>query len=124
MRPKQGLIVEALPDGGMLVIDEARNQSHALAPQAASVLGCLERGTSELHEIASAVSLEVAAVEAVLAELAAAGLIEENDGSSRREWLARAATVAGAAVGLKLVESIAVPSPAAAQSDRDSQAPV
>ena len=124
MRPKQGLIVEALPDGGMLVIDEARNQSHALAPRAASVLRCLERGATDPAEIATAVSLEPAAVAAVLAELGSAGLIEEREGTSRREWLARAATVAGAAAGIKLVETIAIPSPAAAQSGRDSTAPV
>ncbi|HUP23483.1 MAG TPA: hypothetical protein VNB06_11145 [Thermoanaerobaculia bacterium] len=121
MKLKNGLVVEGLPDGGCLIVDESEKQSHALRPEAASVWHSLEQGTVEVGEIATATGLEAEVVEAALAELEGAGLLESEAGSSRREWLARAATVAGAAVGLKLIETVVTPSPAAAQSLPDEQ---
>jgi hypothetical protein len=123
MKVKSGLVIEALPEGGSLVVDESSQQSHALAPEAARVLRSVEQGLGDVAAIARETSLEPSLVEAALGELARVGLIEEEAGSSRREWLARAAAVAGAAVGLKLVETIATPSPASAQSlvDGDEQ---
>lgn len=56
-----------------------------------------------------------------LSQLAAADLLSEEEGASRRQILSRAATIAGAAVGLKLIETIATPAPAAAQSFQDGQ---
>jgi hypothetical protein len=120
MKVKSGLVVEALPDGGCLIVDERQNQSHALRAEAAAVWHALERGTDP-DELVSVTKLGREIVEAALVELEGAGLVEvEPVGSSRREWLARAATVAGAAAGLKLVETIATPSPAAAQTGSDS----
>jgi DNA-binding transcriptional ArsR family regulator len=117
---KSGLVVEALPDGGCLIVDEAESRSHALRAEAATVWHALERGTDPT-DLVSVTKLGREIVEAALAELEGAGLVEvEQAGSSRREWLARAATVAGAAAGLKLVETIATPSPAAAQTGTDS----
>jgi hypothetical protein len=124
MKIRMGLVVEALPEGGCLVVDESSKQSHALGAEATAVWRCLEGGVDEVVAIAASTGLAGDVVEAALGQLAAAGLIEVESGSSRREWLARAATVAGAAAGLKLIETIATPTPAAAQSlqpDGDSQ---
>jgi hypothetical protein len=119
---KNGLVVEALPDGGCLIVDESEHQSHALRPEAAAVWRATEQ-SSDPGELARATGLERSTVEAALAELEAAKLLVLAEGSSRREWLARAATVAGAVVGLKLVETIATPSPAAAQTAPQDGAP-
>ena len=117
---KSGLVVETLPDGGCLIVDESENRSHALRAEAAAVWHALERG-SDAEDLVAVTKLGREIVEAALVELEGAGLVVvEQVGSSRREWLARAATVAGAAAGLKLVETIATPSPAAAQTGRDS----
>lgn len=116
MKPKSGLIVEALPEGGCLVVDETAQKSHALSAEAAKVWRCLQQGTGEPANIAAVSGVAPDVVEATLVQLAAADLFEVESGSSRREWLARAATVVGAAAGLKLVETIATPSPASAQS--------
>jgi hypothetical protein len=124
MKIKSGLVVERLPDGGCLIVDESEQQSHALGAEAGGVWRCLEGAAAEAHtdlgRIALAAGVGTEVVEATLIELEAAGLVERQSGSSRRQWLARAATVAGAAVGLKLIETIATPSPAAAQSLPDS----
>jgi hypothetical protein len=116
---KSGLVVEALPDGGCLVVDESAQQSHALSAEAAKIWRCLEDGAVEVAGIAAATGLKSDVVEAGMLQLEAAGLLEVAAGSSRRDWLARAAMVAGAAVGLVLVETIATPTPAAAQSLQD-----
>lgn len=119
---KTGLVYEALPDGGCLIVDENEKMSHALRPEAAAVWQASEQ-VSDPRELARVTGLELSTVEAALAELEAAKLVVLSEGSSRREWLARAATVAGAAVGLKLVETIATPSPAAAQTLEQDGAP-
>jgi hypothetical protein len=117
MKIKVGLVIEELPDGGSLILDEGERKSHALRPEAAAVWRQLEQGKHEIAAIAKATGLDAALVESAMSEIVEAGLVEtETAGSSRREWLARAAAVAGAAVGLKLVETIVTPSPAAAQS--------
>jgi hypothetical protein len=117
MKIGSGLVIEDLPDGGCLILDERGHQSHALRSEAAAVLRQIEQGTTEVAAISLATRLDAGLVEAALADLAAAGVLElDASGPSRREWLARAATVAGAVVGLKLVETIVTPSPAAAQS--------
>ena len=119
---KTGLVYEALPDGGCLIVDENEKKSHALRPEAAAVWLASEQ-VSDSRELARMTGLELSTVEAALAELEAAKLVVLSEGSSRREWLARAATVAGAAVALKLVETIATPSPAAAQTAEPDGAP-
>jgi hypothetical protein len=116
MKLKSGLVVEALPDGGCLIVDEAEKKSHSLRPEAALVWRSLESGVAET-ELPAATGLEPAVVATALSQIDEAGLLAgETAESSRREWLVRAAAVAGAAVGLKLVETIVTPSPAAAQS--------
>jgi hypothetical protein len=121
MKVRSGLLVEALPDGGCLVVDEVSHQSHALGAEAAAVWRCVEEGRDQVAAIAATSGLGTDVVEAALAQLESAGLLEVEGGSSRREWLSRAATVAGAAAGLKLIETIATPTPAAAQSQVDGQ---
>ena len=117
MKLKSGLVVEELPDGGCLIVDESMQQSHSLSPEAAAVWRSLGEGAGDVEALAQATRLQPEIVAAALSQLEQAGLLTADAaGSSRREWLARAATVAGAAVGLKLIETIATPSPAAAQS--------
>jgi hypothetical protein len=116
MRIQRGLVVEQLPDGGCLIVDEGNQQSHALAAEAAKVWRCLQHGTFEVGAIVVATGLDATTVEATLAELETAKLIELESVGSRRQLLARAALFTGVAVGLKLVDTIATPSPAAAQS--------
>ncbi len=121
MRKKSGLIVEELPGGGYLVLDEAAGLSHALKPDAAKVWASLEDARSE-EEIAERTGLDAGVVHTAVAELRTAGLLEGGDGgTSRRELLTKAAVVAGAAAALTLIDTIATPSPAAAQSGTDNE---
>jgi hypothetical protein len=124
MKLRSGLVVEKLPDGGCLIVDESAKQSHALRPEAAAVWRSLERGATDAAAVAAETTLGAELVESALAELEAARLLEVEGGASRREWLSRAAAVAGAAVGMKLIETIVTPTPAAAQSQGDEQAPI
>jgi hypothetical protein len=118
MKIKDSLTVEQLPEGGCLILDEGAEMSHALQPEAAAVWRCLERGLSDPSAIARETALPAETVDAALAQMVESGIVEET-GSSRRELLARAAAVAGAAAGLQLIESVATPTPAAAQSQPD-----
>lgn len=124
MRVKQGLIVETMNDGGCLIVDEAAGRSHALQPEAATVWACLEQGVDRPDDIVETASLDAETVHRALIELAECELIESDDRASRRDVLSKAAAVAGAAAGLELVHSIVTPTPAAAQSERDSATPV
>jgi hypothetical protein len=119
MKTKSSLIVEKLEDGGCLIVDGEAEQSHALDSQAAAVWSCLENGVFERTAIAAKTALDTDTVDRALAELAELGLLVPESASSRRELLSRAAAITGAAAGLKLVESVATPTPAAAQSSRD-----
>jgi DNA-binding IclR family transcriptional regulator len=123
MKIKTSLIVEQLPEGGCLILDESTQMSHALQPEAAAVWRCLERGVSDAGAIADETALPTETVDAALAQIAECGLLVDDASSSRRQLLSRAATVAGAAAALKLVESIATPTPAAAQSEVDNLTP-
>jgi DNA-binding IclR family transcriptional regulator len=123
MKTKNGLVVETLPEGGCLILDESTQMSHALQPEAAAVWACLERGVADPPAIARETALPTETVEVALAQIAECGLLENEGSSSRRQLLSRAATVAGAAAALKLVESIATPTPAAAQSQTDTITP-
>jgi hypothetical protein len=120
MKTKSGLVVEQLPEGGCLILDEGAQTSHALRPEAAAVWGCLERGLADPGEIAAETALPTETVEVALAQIAECGLLEDDASSSRRQLLSRAATIAGAAAALELVESVATPTPAAAQSPVDT----
>jgi DNA-binding IclR family transcriptional regulator len=124
MKIKSSLTIEQLPEGGCLILDESAQMSHALRPEAAAVWRCLERGVADPGELARETALPTETVDMALAQIAECGLLEDDASSSRRQLLSRAATVAGAAAALKLVESIATPAPAAAQSREDSATPV
>jgi hypothetical protein len=119
MNVKQGLIVENLPEGGCLVLDESAGKSHALRPEAAVVWTCLTAGVDDPATISERTSLDAETVHRALIELAECDLVESAPAASRRQLLSRAATIAGAAAGLKLIESVATPTPAAAQSNVD-----
>lgn len=116
MKTKSHLITEELPEGGALVVDEKAQLSHALEPQAAAVWACLEQGATETAAIAEKTGRTEAEVDEALAQIHAVGLLETAEGDSRREFLKRAAGLAGAAAGLTLIHSVATPKPAAAQS--------
>lgn len=120
MKLKSAVIVETLDDGGCLIVDEDAQQSHALGPEAAAVWSCLESGTFEREAIAAQTSLGLDTVDRALGALAETDLLEAESASSRREILTRAATIAGAAAGLQLIETVATPTPAAAQSEPDT----
>ena len=109
-------VVENLADGGRLLVDGDAEKSHALSPEAAAVWSCLEEGSFDRDRIVAQTSLDGETVDRALAEFAECGLLDTGSASSRRELLSRAAAIAGAAAGLKLVESVATPTPAAAQS--------
>lgn len=120
MKIKSPLIVEKLEDGGCLVVDEDAQQSHALGPQAAAVWACLESETFDRNAIAAETSLDRDTVDRALAELTETGLLVPDSDATRREILSRAAAIVGAGAGLALIDSVATPTPAAAQSPDDS----
>lgn len=123
MKIKSSLMTEYLADGGALVVDEHAQLSHALEPQAAEVWTCLEQGTTETAAIAEKTGRSEAEVDEALAQIHTAGLLETSEGDSRREFLKRAAGLAGAAAGLTLIQSAATPTPAEAQSLGSDGAP-
>lgn len=124
MKAKEGLVVESLCEGGCLIVDEAAGKSHALQAEAAAVWTCVRDGIDDPQAIAERTALAPGTVDRALAELADCELVEATSGASRREILSKAAAIAGAAAGLKMIESIATPTPAAAQSFSDSSGPV
>ncbi|HVS14779.1 MAG TPA: twin-arginine translocation signal domain-containing protein [Thermoanaerobaculia bacterium] len=119
MKAKSSLILEQLPEGGCLIVDEGGQQSHALDADAAAIWACVERSVTATDAIAAETGLDADTVTAALARFVEAGLVEVASDRSRRELLSRAAAVAGAAAGLALIQSIGTPPPAAAQSPTD-----
>jgi hypothetical protein len=93
-------------DSEILIYDAARHTAHCLTAEVARVWECCD-GTRSATEIAQTTELERDVVDATVAALADRGLLV---GYSRREALRLAAAAA------PLIYSLAVPTPAAAQS--------
>lgn len=119
------LVVESLPDGGLLVIDPGAGRSHTLNAAAAAVWKAWSEGVRDLPELAARVAgaselpADEGIVHSALGQLKDARLITEEvpqpslESVSRRRLLKLAA---GAAFALPFIETIVTPSPAAAQS--------
>lgn len=119
------LVVESLPEGGLLVMQSDGGKSHTLNAAAAVVFEAWRAGEHDVAALAAkvAASTDLPADEGIvhtaLARLKDAGLVREEipqpslESVSRRRLLKLAA---GAAFALPFVETIVTPSPAAAQS--------
>lgn len=119
------LVVENLPEGGLLVMEPDGGKSHTLNAAAAVVFEAWRAGERDVETLAAkvATATELPADEGIvhtaLARLKDAGLVRDEipqpslESVSRRRLLKLAA---GAAFALPLVETIVTPSPAAAQS--------
>jgi hypothetical protein len=119
------LVVENLPDGGLLVMEPDGGRSHTLNASAAAVWQAWREGEHDVTVLAErvAASTELPADEGIihsaLARLKDARLVTEEipqpslESVSRRRLLRLAA---GAAFALPFVETIVTPSPGAAQS--------
>jgi hypothetical protein len=122
---ERDLVVEGLPEGGLLVMEPDGGRSHTLNAAASVVFEAWRAGEHDVAALAAkvAASTELPADEGIvhtaLARLKDAGLVREEipqpslESVSRRRLLRLAA---GAAFALPLVETIVTPSPAAAQS--------
>jgi DNA-binding transcriptional ArsR family regulator len=110
----EGIISEEVGDELMVYV-EATRTAHALSADAVSVWRRCD-GHSSAKEIARRVGLEQPRVAQALDELSGAGLIEEQEGISRRALYKRIAKLGAAAVSAPLIYSIAVPAPGAAAS--------
>lgn len=119
------LVVEELPDGGLLVMDPGAERSHALNAAAAAVWKAWKAGTRDLDQLAARVAAATTLpadhgiVHLALAQLRDAGLVRDEipqpslASVSRRRLLGLAA---GVAIALPVIETIVTPRPAAAQS--------
>lgn len=115
------VIVERL-DRELLVYDRRTDEVHQLQRLAAVVFE-LADGKRDLAEIATQASgllgepISRASAEEAQDQLARCDLIEQADGFSRRAAVRKLALAgAGAVVAVPLIKSIAVPTPAGAQS--------
>lgn len=110
-----GVVIEELGDE-LVIYVKATQTAHALSKDAAAVWRRCD-GHSSTEDIAPRAGLDRARVARALDELAAAGLIEQPEGISRRALYKRAATLGAAAVSAPLIYSVAVrPASAAASS--------
>jgi hypothetical protein len=124
-RPVRDLVVEVLPEGGLLVMEPDGGRSHTLNAAAAVVFEAWRAGEQDVAALAAKVAAatdlpaDEGIVHTALARLKDAGLVREEipqpslESVSRRRLLRLAA---GAAFALPFVETIVTPSPAAAQS--------
>jgi hypothetical protein len=122
---ERDLVVESLPEGGLLVMEPEAGRSHTLNAAASVVWQAWSGGERDVAALAAriAAATELPADEGIahtaLARLKDAGLVREEipqpslESVSRRRLLKVAA---GLALALPLVETIVTPSPAAAQS--------
>jgi hypothetical protein len=122
---ERDLVVESLPEGGLLVMEPEAGRSHTLNAAASVVWQAWGEGERDVAALAAriAAATELPADEGIahtaLARLKDAGLVREEipqpslESVSRRRLLKVAA---GLALALPLVETIVTPSPAAAQS--------
>ncbi|MFN7147885.1 MAG: PqqD family peptide modification chaperone [Microthrixaceae bacterium] len=110
--------------------DRTRGRAHALNPTAAAVLDSVD-GHRSIDDLVIDVGSRFAApvdlqtVESAIVELSAAGLVQVRGPQLERRQVLRkaAATAAVGAVALPIVQSIATPSVAAAQSGGGDQEP-
>jgi hypothetical protein len=125
VQSERNLVLENLPDGGLLVMEPDGGRSHSLNAAAAAVWQAWSAGEHDITILASRIAAvtELPADEgiahAALARLKDAGLVREEipqptlESVSRRRLLKLAA---GAAFALPFVETIVTPSPASAQT--------
>ena len=120
------IVVEKLPEGGLLVIDPIAGRSHTLNAAAAAVWSAWTEGVRDLDELARRVAsttplpADEGIVHAALAQLKDTGLVREEIPTPSLESVARRRLLkvaAAAAFALPLIETIITPSPAAAQSE-------
>lgn len=121
MKVRSELIVEDLPDGGLLIVDPIRHRSHTLSSEAGQIWSALAAVDCDPARLAATTGHPQDLVDSVLARFVDQRLVAMA-AEPRREFLRRAATVAGAAAGLALVQSIATPNPIQAQSQTKKKA--
>ena len=124
VRRIEGLMTEEL-DGEFLVYNPATQEAHALNPSAATVFELCDGNTSAstmVEEVARRTGLpaDPEIVDLALAELQEAHLVVNEDaqpqGITRRAVIRRLGLTAIATAALPIVETMVVPSIAAAQS--------